>query len=1025
MEASAEQAKKPRKRRVFEVAKELKVVTPTIIKFLEENGFDVSRKQMHPVTEEMYVALLGKFDKSKLVKYQAEHATTKEAIQKRKSDRIRKEEQEKILAIGKEPVRKKVELPKYQTFIVKKAEEEQKKKAQQAKKRQEATGPKASKPKESAKPAVEKRDKVSEKAAGARKGKKKPPKTEIKDKAKAAEQAVKEAIAGDERKAHKEEIKDEAKAQARKIELPKPKHLRIVQQAPRKDEKLEQTQVAPDQKADIQEPVLSEKEQIAQDLEKAKKEPEDKTKATAPDEGVGEKLDAAATEPGYKKPEKTAKTKPGLAEADKPKPKRKLKRKRVQLKPESLEDALETEQDRELSKTIQKKTKQKPAPKKEAISEPKPPRKRRRKKAESAKPTIEAVEKTRKKKHKKVSKTEIKAAIRETMAKVEGRDKIRRKYSHGKSAEAEAEADQTLRLTEFITTQELADLMDVSYQELIQKCLGMGMLISINQRLDKDTIELLASEYGLEVEFVKDEELEEVTDVEKEENLAKRAPVVTIMGHVDHGKTTLLDHLRRTRVAEGEVGGITQHIGAYEVEYEKQKISFLDTPGHEAFTAMRARGAQITDIVVLVVAADDKVMPQTIEAIDHARAANTTIIVAVNKIDKPEANPEMIYKQLADQNILVEKWGGKFQSTEISAKFGKGIDDLLQEILLAAEMLELKADPSIRARGVVVESRLDKGLGGVATVLVQTGTLKVGDPIVVGEHYGRIRAMYDENGDKREEAGPAAPAQVVGFNGIPQAGDQLMVYPSEKEAREVSQRRQRQHREISARRIKSLTLEQASKQMQEAQLKELPLLLKGDVHGSVEVLADALMKLSTNEVKVDIVHKGVGGITESDVLLAATSGAIIIGFHVHPNLQARELARKEKVEIRLYRIIHEVIDEIHDTLEGLLSPIEEQQVVGHVEVRQVFKISRLGTIAGSYVTEGKITRNSLVRLIRDDIEIWSGPLASLKRFKDDVREVSQGYECGIALDGFKDIREGDRLEVFEIIKTRRKLDATA
>lgn len=612
-------------------------------------------------------------------------------------------------------------------------------------------------------------------------------------------------------------------------------------------------------------------------------------------------------------------------------------------------------------------------------------------------------------------------SIKKTMAMMEGRGKGRRHIRGGGQAE-EIEGAEVLRVTEFLTTQELASMMEVPVQELIKRCIELGMIVSINQRLDRDLVELLTADFGLDVEFVSDEEITEEQVETNPVNLTPRQPIVTVMGHVDHGKTTLLDSLRRTSVAESEFGGITQHIGAYEVVLEGQRITFLDTPGHEAFTAMRARGAQLTDIVILVVAADDRVMPQTLEAIDHARAAGVQIVVAVNKVDKANADPEMIYRQLADADVLVEKWGGKYQSSEISAKFGQGIDTLLQEVLVSAELLELKADATVPARGVVVESRLDKGLGVVATVLVQAGTLKIGDAFVVGQHYGRVRALLNEKNEDCTEVGPARPIQVIGFSGVPQAGDKLMVFPSEREARDVSLRRQQQQREVSLRQIKALSLEQMSARMKQKDLRDLPLVIKGDVHGSVEVLADALMKLSTSEVKVNIIHRGVGAVTESDVLLASASGAIIIGFHVHPNPQARELARQESVEIRAYRLIHEVVDDIRLAMEGLLAPTLEEKILGQVEIRKVFRISRLGSIAGCYVLEGKIQRNNKVRLIRDGVEIWKGEMSSLKRFKDDAKEVASGFECGISLQGYNDIYENDRLEAFEVIEKSRKLE---
>ena len=993
------------KRRVFEVAKELKVVTPTIIEFLVAKGYDVSRKQMHPVTEEMYVALLNKFDKAKFTLYQSEHSTTREAVQKRDYARLRQEEQQQILAVKETPEpkgdqsAKKIELPKYSEFIVEKAPPEPNEVEPKAKssKKSDAEEQIGKEPTKDLKTTTD----VKEVEAGSspqrssKKAKKKAVETSKPD-IKSADVKADEVSTIDTRETKKSADIEKPKADKQvrhKIELPKAQSLKIVVAAPKKEEPKPKKTEKPKPKQKKQGEKNTEEEVI------------DTTSLAKALVKVDSKTD------GTEKPSK-----------------RKLRRKRLNIKPETPEDAIESEQAKKLAKDIEKQGKLKPTTAKPE-SAPKPSRKRKRKPAKPGvaanQPQSKAKPSGRSRKRHKVSATEVAASIKETMAKVEGRDKSRRRHTHSKDIQEVVEENAPLKVQEFITTQELSGLMDVPFQEIIQCCLGMGMIVSINQRLDKDTIEVLASEFGFEVEFGVDEFVEEIPEDEVSLNLVKRPPVVTIMGHVDHGKTTLLDYLRRTTVADTEVGGITQHIGAYEVAYKDDKIAFLDTPGHEAFTAMRARGAQITDIVVLVVAADDRVMPQTLEAIDHARAANTPIIVAINKIDKPDSDPERLYKELADKNILVEKWGGKYQSAEISAKFGQGTEDLLSEILVAADMMELKADPNVRSRGVVVESRLDKGLGGVATILVQTGTLKPGQAIVVGENYGRVRSLFNERGEKKTEAGPSTPVQVVGINGIPQAGDQMFVYPTEKEAREVSLRRQRQHRELSARKISSLTLEQASRRLQEASLKELPLLIKGDVHGSIEVLSDALMRLSTAEVKVEIIHRGVGGINESDALLAAASGAVIIGFHVHPNLKARELARKEGLEIRLYRIIHEVVDDIRATLEGMLAPLKEEKVDGRLKVRQVFKVSRLGTIAGSYVLEGKIKRNSKVRLIRDDIEIWTGNLGSLKRFKDDAKEVLAGFECGIALDGHRDIRVEDIIEVFSVYETKRTLEESS
>lgn len=494
------------------------------------------------------------------------------------------------------------------------------------------------------------------------------------------------------------------------------------------------------------------------------------------------------------------------------------------------------------------------------------------------------------------------------------------------------------------------------------------------------------------------------------------------MGHVDHGKTSLLDYIRRSNVVAGEAGGITQHIGAYEVTLDGGKqITFLDTPGHEAFTAMRARGAKVTDIVVLVVAADDNVMPQTVEAISHAQAANVPIVIAINKIDKPEANPDRIRQQLSEKGVLVEEWGGKYQSVEISARSGKNVDQLLEKILLEAEVLDLKANPNRLARGVVIESELDKGKGIVATVLVQKGSLRVGDSFVCGIWSGRVRAMFDERGRRLEVAGPSRPVQLLGFDGIPQAGDEFIVLANEREAREISLKRQQLKREQDFRQRRLITLDDISQQIKQGQVKDLPIIVKGDVDGSVEALSDALMKLSTNEVKVVVIHKGVGGISESDVLLAAASRAVIIGFHVRPNLNARRLADAEEVDIRLYNIIYDAINEVKSALEGMLAPSVSEEVLATVEVRETFKISKVGTVAGCYVQDGKVARNNKVRIVRDGVVVFDGGIASLKRFKEDVREVEQGFECGIMLDGFNDVKVGDIIEAYTLVETKRKL----
>jgi translation initiation factor IF-2 len=642
--------------------------------------------------------------------------------------------------------------------------------------------------------------------------------------------------------------------------------------------------------------------------------------------------------------------------------------------------------------------------------------------------------KRKKSRHAEVDEVQVEKAIRETLAEMvddslSARAAIRKKKKKEREEEEqrlleEKERDKMLvRVTEFVTVGELADLMRVTVAEVIQKCMSLGIMVSINQRLEKDTIQLVADEFGFQVIFETEFTSDALADVEDEdESLKPRAPVVTIMGHVDHGKTSLLDYIRKTRVVAGEAGGITQHIGAYEVSLpDGKQITFLDTPGHEAFTAMRARGAQVTDIVVLVVAADDNVMPQTVEAISHAQAASVPIVIAINKVDKSEANPERIKQQLSEKGVLVEEWGGKYQAVPISAKTGLNVDQLMERILLEAEVMDLKANPDRLARGVVVESELDKGKGIVATVLVQKGSLRIGDSFICGVWSGRARAMFDERGRRVEIAHPSQPVQLIGFDGIPQAGDDLVVLESEREAREISIKRQQLKREQDFRQRRTITLDDISKQIKEGQVKDLLIIVKGDVDGSVEALSDSLMKLSTNEVKVVVIHKGVGGISESDVLLAAASRAVIIGFHVRPNLNARRLSESEEVEIRLYNIIYDAINEVKSALEGMLAPSLSEQVLATVEVRDVFKISRVGTIAGCYVQDGKIVRNNKVRLVRDGLVVFDGTIASLKRFKEDVREVEQGFECGIGLDGFNDIKVGDTVEAYTIVETKRKL----
>lgn len=638
-----------------------------------------------------------------------------------------------------------------------------------------------------------------------------------------------------------------------------------------------------------------------------------------------------------------------------------------------------------------------------------------------------------------VSEKEIQDKLKATLARLNPgsknpnlgavRSKIRKQKRDSQAAEREEAALQEqqeqnkLRVTEFVTANELAKMMNLQITQIISACMSLGMMVSINQRLDAETIAIVAEEFGYEVEFVSAEVQEAVEEeIDDPEMLLPRAPIVTVMGHVDHGKTSLLDYIRRANVVSGEAGGITQHIGAYEVKLESgKKITFLDTPGHEAFTAMRARGAKITDIVIIVIAADDSVMPQTKEAISHSLAAGVPIIFAINKIDREGANPDKIREQLSAMNILVEEWGGKYQCQEISAKKGLNIEALLEKVLLEAEMLDLKANPNKRATGSVIESTLDKGRGIVTTVMVQSGTMQVGDPLLAGVYSGKVKAMFDERGKKMVKAGPSTPVVILGFDGAPQAGDRFIITKNDQEAREISTKRQQLQREQGIRTHKHITLDEIGRRLAIGNFKELKVIVKGDVDGSVEALSDSLIKLSTEEVQVSVIYKGVGQISESDVMLASASDAIIVGFQVRPSPQARKLAETESIDIRLYSIIYKAIEEINGAIEGLLAPKLEEKILGNAQIREVFKISKVGTVAGCMVTDGKIPRNAKIRLIRDGVVVFTGSLSSLKRFKDDVKEVSSGYDCGLTIHNYNDLREGDNVEAYDEVEVKRTL----
>ena len=634
-----------------------------------------------------------------------------------------------------------------------------------------------------------------------------------------------------------------------------------------------------------------------------------------------------------------------------------------------------------------------------------------------------------------ITEKDIQKEIKETLARLSGKGgkskgaknrRAKRETIAARRQEEEFKAEleeKVLKLTEFVTVSELATMMSVSSTDVISACMSLGIFASINQRLDAETIQIIAEEFGYEPEFVS-AEVQEAIPVQEdaEEDLLPRAPIITVMGHVDHGKTSLLDRIRDANVTEGEAGGITQHIGAYSVTLEDgKKLTFLDTPGHEAFTAMRARGAQVTDVAIIIVAADDDVMPQTKEAISHAQAADVPMVFAINKIDKPGANSDKIKEQLSAMNILVEDWGGKYQCQEISAKKNLNIDALLEKILLEAEMLDLKANPNKNAIGTVVESSLDKGKGYVTNILVEAGTLRIGDGVLVGRNFGKVRAMHDEHGHNLKEAGPSTPVSILGINGAPSAGDKFHVMDDEKEAKSIATKREQLYREQGLRTTKHITLDEIGRRLAIGDFKELNLIVKGDVDGSIEALSDSLLNLSTEEIQINIVHKGVGAISEADVNLASASDAIIIGFQVRPSISARKLAEQEQIDIRLYSVIYKAIDEIKSAMEGMLSPDIEEQITGSAEVRETFNISKIGTIAGCFVLDGIIKRNSKIRVIRDGIVIHTGVLGSLKRFKDDVKEVKKNYECGLNVEKFNDIKETDIIEAFEEVEVARKL----
>ncbi|MFV8226319.1 translation initiation factor IF-2, partial [Christiangramia aquimixticola] len=813
-------------------------------------------------------------------------------------------------------------------------------------------------------------------------------------------------------------------------------------------------------KIDLEKPGETPKKEEAPKAEPAKETPKEEVKETPAEEPVKE-----AEAP--KAPEKPA-VKPEVSQPEKPKEEKVEEVKPEPKKEEAAPAEAKEEEPKEESSTIEtkytklsgpnftgkkidlsqfKKPVKKKDEKKDDKKDDKDKRKKRRRRiskdvkggggAPRVKGTGAAAGRKRSKPITKEEPTEeeVQKQVRETLEKLQGKSskgkgakyrREKRDQHRQRSAQdlAQQESDEKiLKVTEFVTVSEVATMMDVSVTQVISACMSLGMMVTMNQRLDAETLSIVAEEFGYEVEFTTADVEEAAEEIEENpEDLEARAPIVTVMGHVDHGKTSLLDYIRKENVIAGESGGITQHIGAYGVKLESgQKIAFLDTPGHEAFTAMRARGAQVTDIAIIVIAADDDVMPQTKEAISHAQAAGVPIIFAINKSDLPTANPEKIKEKLAQMDLLVEDWGGKIQSHDISAKTGLGVKELLEKVLLEAEILELQANPKKPAKGTVVEAFLDKGRGYVATILVQGGTLKVGDYVLAGRNSGKVKAMHDERGHEVKEAGPSTPVSILGLDGAPQAGDTFKVMEDEREAKDIAARRTQLQREQNVRTQRHITLDEIGRRIALGDFKELNIILKGDVDGSVEALTDSFQKLSTEEIQVNIIHKGVGAITESDVLLASASDAVIIGFNVRPAGNARMVADKEEIDIRTYSIIYDAINDLKDAMEGMLSPELKEEITGTAEIRETFKISKVGTIAGCMVTSGKIYRSAGIRLIRDGVVVYTGELASLKRFKDDVKEVSKGYDCGLQIKNYNDIREGDVVEAFREVEVKKTL----
>ncbi|MCF8233500.1 MAG: translation initiation factor IF-2 [Bacteroidales bacterium] len=1010
--------------RLSKAARELNVGIATMVEFLSKKGIQIESKPNTKISPEVHDLLIEEFQTEKAVKEESkkiglnyrQHESIsledKEAA-KKSTDFDEEEEEEdesKELFIksvsgdfGKKEISSKKEPEK--------PKQEEKKEEKEAEETEEK--PKAP-VKEKEEPKEKKVEKKKEEAAEEDKDKKSEPR--ILGKVDLESINMKTRPDKKSRKEKKEEIEEKKKAeekirQEKKEEKPEKKEKE--EPKPPKAEEKKETRKEPAKEAEKKTPTVEKHEKIEEKEEEKKEEKKEKKEGeknfipTHVERLAGPKILDKIILPESKKVEKRqarkgprkdeGKKKPVASSTDEKVSPKKKKRRRIQ-KP--------AEEAREESR-------------KERTSRTKKGRKHREPKPE-------------------LSEEEIQKQIKETLSKLSPTGKSKAaKYRRQKRAsisqakqeeiQKKEEEKKVIKVTEFVTVNELATMIDVPVNEIISTCMALGLFVSINQRLDAETLTIVAEEFGHKVEFVSvevQEAIEEGEELEKkeEENTVDRAPIVTVMGHVDHGKTKLLDHIRKANVIAGEAGGITQHIGAYEVTLDNEKrMVFLDTPGHEAFTAMRARGAKVTDVAIIVIAADDNVMPQTKEAINHAQAAGVPIVFAINKIDKPNANPEKIKEELSKLNILVEDWGGKYQSQEISAKQGLNVESLLEKVLLEAELLELKGNPDKLAKGTTIESSLDKGRGYVAKVLVQNGTLKIGDMVLAGAHYGKVKAMYNERNQQINEAGPSTPVLLLGLNGAPQAGDGFNVMRDEREAKEIANKRQQLQREQGIRTQKHITLDEIGRRIAIGDFKELNVIVKGDVDGSVEALSDSILKLGTQEVQVNVIHKSVGAITETDIMLASASNAIVIGFQVRPSPNARKLAETEQIDVRLYSIIYQAIEELKAAIEGMLAPQIEEKIVCNLEIRDVFKITKVGTVAGCMVLDGKITRKTNVRVIRDGIVVYTGMLGSLKRFKDDVKEVNAGYECGLNIENFNDIKVGDIIEGYDEVEVKRKI----